>query len=150
MKGSDLWGGNRNVRYLQSDTNSMLWEEEENSQSFSRGQIWHKVLCCCSLQDIGYSWATQSGCAPHIPDEGTQPGACTCYRETGMNIRKTTVWKNGLTSSQKDQLKPKQSIHASVTHHASTISHIPVKNPTTMQSWEKGNPKVCFDLWSSP
>lgn len=99
------------------------WEEEENSQSFSRGQIWHKVLCCCSLQDIGYSWATQSGCAPHIPDQGSQPGACTCYRETGMNIRKTTVWKNGLTSSQKDQLKPKQKhpcqCHSSCQHNQS-------------------------------
>lgn len=96
------------------------------------------------------SWATQSGCAPHIPDQGAQSDACTCCRETGMNTRKTNVWKNGLTSSQKDQLKPKQSIHASVTHHASTIGHIPVKNPTTMQSREMGNPKVCFDLWSSP
>lgn len=123
------------------------WEEEKNSQSFPRGQIWHKVLCCCSLQDIGYPGPLNLGVHP---DQGAQSGACTCCRETGMNTRKTTVWKNGLTSSQKDQLKPKQSIHASVTHHASTIGHIPVKNPTTMQSWEMGNPTVCFDLWSSP
>lgn len=122
------------------------WEEEENSQPFSRGQIWHKVLGCCS----GHSWATPSVCAPHIPEQGPQPGACTCYTQTGMNTRKMSVWKKGLTSSQKDQWQAKQSIHTSVTHHASTIGHIPVKDPTTMQSWEMGNPKVCFDLCSSP
>lgn len=132
VKGSDLWGDNRNVRELQADTKCLApGRKSRTPRHFPEDRFGTSPV----LQDTGDSWASPSVCAPHIPEQAAQTDR--------DDTRKMSVWKNALTSSQKDQ----QNIHASVTHDASTISHIPVKTPTTMQSWEMGNPKVCFDLW---
>lgn len=115
VKGSDLWGDNRNVRHLQSDT-SCLGRKKRPPSHFPQGP----VLLLPALGTPG----PLHPCVHHVLQS-------RLHRGTGMNTSKMSVWKNALTSSQKDQ----QNIHASVTHPASTIGHIPVKNPTTMQSW---------------
>lgn len=50
MKGSDLWGGNRNVRYLQSDTNSIAPGRKKKTLShFAEDRFgtrsWAAALC---------------------------------------------------------------------------------------------------------
>lgn len=113
MKGLDLWGGMRNVKHLHSDTCSLASEREEGRKKrttghFQEDKFGHEVLCCWSLQYYCLFPDNSAVRAPHTPAEGIQLDACTCciycyYRETRKKTRKTTVWKNGLASSKKDQ-----------------------------------------------
>lgn len=149
MKGSDLWGGNRNVRYLQSDTNSLAPGRKKRTPSHFPEDRFGTRSCAAALcRTLGLPGPFtlcvhhifQSRPLSQVPElatdrQGWTPGRC---------LRGKMAWH----PPKKDQWPGKQSIHARVTHHASTIGHIPVKNPTTMQSWEMGNPSIQGLLWS--
>lgn len=75
---------------------------------FKRTNLGTRSCAAGRCSTIAYSQRIQRVRAPHTPAEGIQLDACTCciycyYRETRKKTRKTTVWKNGLASSKKDQ-----------------------------------------------
>lgn len=94
-------------------------------------------------------WALlgHSVCVHTYPRAGPSARCLHLLHTHGDEHQEDVCVEKGPDIFPKGPVATQQSLHTSVTHHASTISHIPVKTPTTMHSWEMGNPKVCFDLW---